>query len=94
MSFHPCTPSERGKVIGAALKREASGAPLCSAGNQLHARSNRTAPCTVNRLTVHWSWAKNAWDVVRLLVCHGAMRYPTVAVPFGLAADLSASLIV
>ena len=39
MSFHPLTPSVRGNVMGAALKSDAWGAPLCSAGNQLQARS-------------------------------------------------------
>src|SRR5262245_12136234 len=60
MSLYPVTPFDFGNVIGWAFHTEVSGAPLCSAGNQLQARSKRRAPCSVMRPMVHWSCAYNA----------------------------------
>ena len=53
MSLYPVTPSVAGNVIGAALNRDVCGAPFPSDGNQLHARSYRTAPWMVARPIVH-----------------------------------------
>src|SRR4029079_8094092 len=77
MYLYRVPPVVFGNEIGAGLKTDVSGAPLCSAGNQLHARSKRTAPCSVSRFSVHWSWAYKAWYSVRLLWSHGAMRMLT-----------------
>src|SRR5438552_19190288 len=75
MSLKAFTPSVRGNVMGAALKREATVVPLPSAGLKLHARSYRRAPCSVRRLRVHVSSTNADAVPVRSEACHIGSRY-------------------
>ena len=52
-------------------RRQEAGGPFLLGGNQLRARSNRTAPCSVTRSRVHWSWANSASQAARASFTHG-----------------------
>src|SRR5215467_5751499 len=75
MSLYPVTPSVRPKEYGFAFSLVGSP-PFRSepSGNQLHARSYLTAPCSVRRRIVHWSCAYSPCHSVRFAVFQGPMR--------------------